>query len=96
VSLASVAGSSPVKLLEESRLYLIGKKTVNYDSKPWKSKWTSNIGISYMEGEQQLRKINKVLTVFESGSNSQDHEEYFQTFGWPLTPCPFQVKVKFY
>jgi hypothetical protein len=49
-----------------------------------------------MEGEQQLRKINKVLTVFESGSNSQAQEEYFQTFGWPLIPCPFQVNVKFY
>jgi len=47
-------------------------------------------------GEQQLRVEKKLLTVFESGLDSQAHEEYFPTFDWPLNPYPFQVKTKFY
>jgi len=39
---------------------------------------------------------NKVLTVFESGLDSQALEEYFQTYDCQLTPYTFQVKVRFY
>jgi hypothetical protein len=38
----------------------------------------------------------KVLTVCESELDSQAQVEYFQTFDWPLSLYPFQVKVKLY
>jgi len=51
VSFANVAGSSPVKLLEEIFLYIqLKNKTANYDSKPYKSRWTLYIGLLYFEG----------------------------------------------
>jgi len=37
----------------------------------------------------------KVLTVFESGLDSQAQEEFFQTFDFPITRYRLQVKVKF-
>jgi hypothetical protein len=49
----------------------------------WKSKWIKE-------------KINKVLTVFEFGLDSQAQAEDFRTFDWSITPYQFQVKVKFY
>jgi len=82
VSFANVAGSSPVKLLEESFLYIIEK----HNSKLW----FYSIGITSIKGGKKL------LTVFESGLDSQAHEEYFPRFDWPLNPYPFQVKIMFY
>jgi hypothetical protein len=61
VSLANVAGSSPVKLFEESRLYLIEKK----------------VGFHIWRENNNEGKKNRVLTVLESGSNPQAHEEYY-------------------
>jgi hypothetical protein len=55
--------------------------------------WTLDfpIWMEYINSEKK-----KVLTVFESELDSQAQVEYFQTFDWPLSLYPFQVKVKLY